>query len=230
MKTWDEHTEKERAEMSEADVTAFCQAALMEAGVLKPREPEYKEVESARPELTETYFEIHGLLFASIDDANTVADLACFKDDYDYNVGYDYRFASPCDPAQPKEKHFANRNTISTMRETLIRIKEAKAHNDKEQTRFRKESDAAGEVTGFIWEDYSRCQGLAREYAAVMATYEEYQTMSQGDAKTAFKFLCRAYSVGTVQAAFEWFDRSSECVFAVTPGEAPVEVDEDQPK
>ena len=219
MKDWFDHTEHERADMNEDDVSRFCDGALMEAGVLKPRDPQYKEVESAEPEKTETFYEVSGIFFSSAEDANRFAAMHRFKTCHDWNIGYDHNWVEPCEPETPTQKTFPTRNAIQLLREKLARIKEAKEHNSKEETRFQSEQKKANEVTSRIWDDYYSCQRLGQQYMGVMSTFDQYKAMTDGNRVTAFRFLQKAFTEEDIRGAFEWFDRTDEMCFDTATAE-----------
>jgi hypothetical protein len=216
MKTYWDFTDREQSEMTEETVRSFLDVELMTEGVIKPAPPQLKAVEACPVGPKAKYFAVHGkskwgsdedfgICFGTADEANAFLALNPMKSDYDYEVGSEFRYASPLVSMEIHVDELYSLDQINTFRSQLKNRKSAVEANTRENDRFKKESDAAEKITNGVWEDWFKKREHRYDLERVVKTFNEYVGLSSGDKKIAYGFLQKAHPVASINECREWF-------------------------
>lgn len=210
MKTYWDYSEKERSEMDEVQVAGFLDCELMSKGVLKPAPLVLEPVEEIKLP-TETYYrlkrdwrDIGNVLFASPEDAQTVARMVLFSSDRDFETGRD--FVQRIDDLSVMAVQLSAEESKAQAKAALVQEKERKERNQKAKDAFEKATEAASKATAAIWSDWQACLSMAREHQKVRDTLADYTKLTEGDEVLATQFLAKAFSEQAIAEAFAWFE------------------------
>ena len=206
MKSYWDHTEKERSEMTEERISSFIDIELMEKGVLKVEKPELR-IEEAMPEVEkETWYQCCGLLFDTVEKAEALLALKPKKSDYDYKIGSDYLYVDNVSGMEimhiqiiPKEK----------FDEILYRLKEVKVnkkYNEAALAEYNGRVKLVDNTVSDLWGDWNRCGDLAYEFARIMKTHDDYLKLCDGIEKIANEFLLKVYTPQQIIDCEKWFN------------------------
>lgn len=213
MKTYWDHSEKERAELSREDVQSLLKFELMEKGVVAPSDPEY--LPETAPELpTTTMYRVKcgyssgDLLFATADNAAQAIALSAGWTKTEYLAGthlqtvdYSELEISTCELNSAAD--------IAKHRSALEEAASNKAANKKARDAFNAECNAVEEVTSHVWEDWHEMRAKLARLTSVNETLDEYLEMCDGNESLAKEFLAKAFAAETIAEADEWFPRAS---------------------
>lgn len=209
MKTYWDYTEKERSQFTEDDVRAMLDGELMLNGIIKVNEPTLRPVKEVDIKQTETWYECKGILFRTAEQAGKFLELDPHDDAYLSSL-YEYKYAQPISDneyaARIEPKKMYKREDIERLSKSLSENLEAKKYNESERLKYKKESEKMQKALNGLWEDYYRCQGLARDHKKITDTMEEYRKLTQGDEWLAFTFLKKAFDQDHILDAYKWFE------------------------
>lgn len=203
MKTYWDYTEKERSEMERDFVSTLLDAELMTKGVLKVEPPILRPVPNAPVLEQETWYCVGDNLFASAEQASSFLELKPHKERYNYEVGYDHKYAEPLEGEIKTVKIFSRQGILSASK-ILSEIKTAKEANDKAERAFKEASKEVDKVLNGVWEDWHACQAIARNKQKVLNTFNDYKKTAGGDERIAFGFLRKVFSQESIKEAFDW--------------------------
>ncbi len=206
---WD-HSEKERAALTEDQIKAMLTVEMMEKGVLNPGpSPELSTPKQADlPKTTfyrptcESYYGKPNVLFTTMEDAQAFVALKPRAWQRDYQADTDYAIGAKTLSVEVIE--LPEEDVITTRREELRRIHAENEANKKKIEAHAEAVKKADKVTDGVWDDWHECKGKGREYGRVIATFNSYASLADGNEATARKFLAKAYPEQTIVDAFAW--------------------------
>ena len=204
MKTYWDYTEKERSEMSESEVSSMLDVELMSKGVLKVASPIIREIASVDTQFV-IYFDCGGVIFKDIEQAEQFLKLNPMRENYDYNVGYDYKYAKPVE-AEIKQVRLFNLSDLTNLKSILIKNNESRKHNETVREEYDKAIKKVNEVTNGVWEDWYSQKKTLEYHKKLKDTEAEYLNLTGGDAALALVFLNKVYSQSEIDEANAWFE------------------------
>lgn len=213
MKTYWDFEESERAAMSEDDVRRLLDFELMSKGVIRVEAPRLEVVEDVSlPKRTvygieakdPRYYHQKKLLvaFDSAEDAAKFAALCVFEIVDDYETGT--KFAAPLREPSIVPAEVTAEQDVMNARSLLKANKEKESHNTRAREAYDKACRTVEEATRDVWADWRRCRDVVERHKKVVATFDEYKRLTDGNADLACTFLGKAYPKTDVVAAFEW--------------------------
>jgi len=213
---WDLH-EKERAALTEEDVRQYLDFHLMEQGVLKPKEPEYKDVPDVKIGTTTSYAIEHGkdsymrqkidVVFATTEQAASFLELAPMIREHEY--GRDVDVVKPIESATITPLPLVTEESANRHAKALAEKKEIKDANDRKRSDYDSAMYKVTEATKSVWSDWHDCQKKEAKMRLVIDTLAEYRSMA-GDEDTARAFLAKAFDEHTIDEAFVWFGKGAD--------------------
>lgn len=193
---WDLST-KEKATLTEAQVKAFCDVQLMEKGIVNPGVLPEIVIPEMPVMQQEEWFEVCGLLVKTHEQASQILLAQPHISDYEYSMGYDRKFAKPCDGTVKVVKLFL-RSEVLALRSVLVEIKEKTDEKEKREREYEKAFKACRDAVADIWTDYYESQEREALLQTIRDTYNKYQDMCDGDPSVAMRFLLNTYNKSDV--------------------------------
>lgn len=215
MKTYFDFSEKERAAMSEAEVSALLDAELMVNGVLKVERPASHPVPDIPALSQESWFGVGSVYFRTAEQAQRFLELEPHEEGYESEVGYDIKFARPWASGWSLTKEPTIQATTIYRREDVIanakllkQAKAAKDANEKAEREYAKAATAMNGVTDGVWSDWHRLGEKRERFARIFETFDSYTKMADGDESVALRFLQKAFPAEDINEASDWLGRS----------------------
>lgn len=211
MKTYWDHTEKERANLTHEQVQALCKFELMGEGVVvapypgdAPTKPEINEPKATvyAVEWKSATYRSETLHFDDREQALKAMELRPVYIDHDYTVKAE-SIVPLCDPTLSEREAFKvfDKDAYSNM---LSQYKAEKDEYDKRLKEYQEDKAAAERCCESLWEDYAEQRGKLREAQQVADRWADYVETCGGDERTACRFLCKAFSNERIEAANDW--------------------------
>lgn len=225
MKTYWDHTEKERANLTHQEVEALCKFELMGEGVVvspypgeAPKKPQIDEpkISVYEVEWKSSSYRTASLYFDDRDQALSAMELRPVYIDTDYAA--DAKSAVPlCDPKLSEHEVYCvfDKDAYSTK---LAAYKSAKSAYDASLKEYQEDKAAAERCCESLWEDYSEQRDKLRQALQVADRWADYVATCDGDEDTAVKFLRKAFNSDRIEAANDWCDAG---IPALLPNEVP---------
>lgn len=203
MKTYWDYTNKERSEMSEQEVSAFMDAELMSKGVLKVLAPTLRSITPINIP-TSVYFQVGNVVFKDVTQAEAFLKLSPARENYDYNVGYEFKYAELLE-TEIKQVRYYSRQDLLTLKSELSKNNESKKHNDSVQIEYEKAIKKVNDVTNGVWEDWYDQRRTAERHQKLRDTEADYIKLTNGDVDIARTFLLKVYSQEQINETYAWF-------------------------
>lgn len=229
---WD-LSEQERAKLDYAGLQRYVDYELMRAGVLVAPPDQEEPPLAAYPELP-AKIEVFGIqvgynavmYFKDAETAAKVAALAPFAIDYDYMSGMNEAgkvhfikdVGEGISVIPTKVLTAAAYRTIKAQLTDYAQSKGARDAVAKERSDYDK---TVTDATQGMRDDYVACCTAKREAEGIVATWDKYLTLADGDVKVAFKFFNDAMAKTGIDYtdAFSW---SPEFKVAIEHLTAPI--------
>ena len=202
MKTYWDYTERERAELTEAEVGSMLDVELMSKGVLKVAEPVLRPTEAVNIPTT-MYFECGDVIFTTAEQAAQFFSLNPMRQSYDYNVGYDYKYAQGLS-GEIKQVKLFNLADLTNLKNVLTKNNEAEKHNKSAREEFEKAMKKVNQVTEGVWQDWCEQKRTAARHQKLMDTMSEYMVLTKNDDALANTFLLKVYTQEDIDDAKAW--------------------------
>lgn len=188
--------------MSEKEIK---QAALLECaqkGIKIPIEPRYKEVPDIKVEPTIDAYGVGEHWFSCMEDAKEMLDrmisLKAKTSDYDYNVGYNFRFLKELENTDIKHQRFYDKDLLEKQATDLKEAKKLKEENDRLKSEYNAAQREYEQVVQPYYDAYAEAQRIRNtieDYKVQMDGYIELVNDHRMEApiETALQFFYRAY-------------------------------------
>lgn len=221
MKTYWDHTEQERSQLTEDEIKSMLDVALMTEGVKKPIAPTLKEVPKSPLGERKRVFGIEakskygseqsvGIVFPTLEAAQAFIDLNPMKDDYDYEVGSEFRYFVPLQDAKITTTDLYAMDQINEFRSSLKHRKALSEENQRLSSEFAKASSLSEKITDGIWADYYKCKAKHDTLRGIIATFDDYVKLTSGDKSLALEFLKKVTTGEEIEEVNQWFPGSIE--------------------
>lgn len=201
MKTYWDYNDLEKMNMTSTDVEGLLDIELMSKGVMKATPPNLQPLKDLPPLERPEFFEVNGIIFPTLDQAEKFIDLNPLKEAYDYyGAGYEYKYTRPCDAKIEKIKLY-NESEVKIHANIFKSNKVAEEFNEKEEKRFQEESSAIASTVEPVWQDWREKQSTRYKLEKINETYRDYLKMTNNDAQMAYNFLNKIYSAHEIDLA-----------------------------
>jgi len=201
---FDNLEDEEVLRLTDDEIQEVIDYRCAEAGVKLPKKMPPRPEDSIDKELeTETLFQVkHGghdiILLADRKEAEEVVKFLTGKtpigSNYDYKVGYKYKYAEPIDGSFSIENAvFYKREALTKFSEALVMHKTRKEEYDSVKSFNNKISDKKAEISEVVWARVKDARAEAQRVAEYNATFEEYVRVAKGDREMALTFMLKAY-------------------------------------
>ena len=212
MKTYWDHTEDERENLTSEQVTDLARFEHMEAGVIIPPEPSPLPDDEQLPVETEVVYGLEipgtysteslGFYFRTREDAEAVAAMQIFKTDYDYKVGIDYPYAKKQDVLSAVvEKTVYRRESLIAVQDELVARKHRREEHQNAVDEYRKAVDEAQKASSSMWDDWQDRQNVKAGKQRVRDTFDTYLAYCEGNETIARRFLSKAFDADLIRSA-----------------------------
>ena len=196
MKKVDEYTLEELMGLIEDDeekaVEKLVDIEIAHRGIIPVEEPDITTVTKIDLEKTEMGWKIGGIIFDNEDDALVVSKMKVYSEEYDYNIGYDYKYMKKVDSHIHRE-YFYNHVALTKLANKIKQEKEAEEENEtklKEYKDYEKAIyDARSYVNGFINEAAS----LRNRINKAKEVFQKYLNLADNNVTTAKQFFNNTY-------------------------------------
>lgn len=229
MKRYWDYTERERSEMTSAQVEQLLAVELMEKGVARVDPPILDEVDKIEVQKRTYYGAKHAGRYGTEEAFDCVFDTAEQADAFlalkpkwrnnDYSIGTEYDTAMDsvlslasfplCEP-----------QNVANVRQRIDKAKTAKSSNETKLENYSKALKAVTTATEGVWEDWRELRQQAYEMRKLIGTFNEYVGICDGDRDKAKVFLGKAFLDGQISQAFEWFADELEPSDELKPSDA----------
>lgn len=211
MKTYWDHTERERSEMTEEQVRDLLDLELMQQGVLKVLPPKVEELTPVvlpkERVFTIRHKDLYGsgteldVVFATIEHAEAFLRLAPKVRCYRYGV--DAHVAPLLDPSICPED-LPTKTTVEA-KESVLRENTAKQQrNDAARREYDSAIAKIDKATEGIWNDWRACQAKRDRMQKIADTRAEYLRLTGGVGNLADIFLAKAFRSEELAEEREW--------------------------
>jgi len=202
--------EKERAQLTEAEVEKYCDFELMTAGVLKVK----PLVLATVPPMPEPDLELHVPMSDSYhsidigsDDAAACGDVinSCVRISAEWVGGKHVDVARPfAKDAEVRIKRVYSAERFAEARALIERANSAKAANEKADAEYAEACKKQREALKGLWEDWHECLAKHARLGQIINTWHEY-VATAGSEELAAKFLAKAFEHDDIVEAAEWW-------------------------
>lgn len=190
MTTYYDLTTKEKAALTEEQLSRFVAIDLMQNGIEPAIGPDLVPVPYV-PAPTVQRVECAGIIFKDYETAQKFLALGPERSDYDYQISYEHKYLVPVSQ-DVTPVMFYTKSEVVQLGSVMKAAKEVKANNKAEDERYAKELASIRNATEFLYADYRSALRSQRDAERVLQTYEDYKALS-GDDYMAYQFLLKTY-------------------------------------
>lgn len=194
MKYYDNLTHEEKIALTEEQIQNYIEIEIAHEGIMPVQPPQEVTLEQEGITKSEVAFDVGGLLFASEEDAHTVARMKMCSSNYDYQLGgYDYKYLQPITDKQVIRVAFYKYEDVTRIGEVLQRNKERRDRFDTEKKAYNKYIQETAKIRDSIWGDYHKEKDIEEGYILARNTLTRYKKLANGDEETAKNFFRNTY-------------------------------------
>jgi len=190
--------------LTDAEIQEVIDFRCAQEGIKLPKELPPRPEDSIDKELErETLFQVkHGghdiILLADRADAEKVVKfltgMTPIGTDYDYKLGYKYKYAQPIDgDFSIENKVLYKLEPLTRFSETLTLHKKKREEYDAVKSFNDKVASQKEKISDVVWNRVQAARAEAQRVAEYNATFEEYVKVAKGDREMAMTFMLKAY-------------------------------------
>jgi len=193
MKRYTEYSQDELAALDDAGVQRLIDIELAHQGIAPVPAPEPPSLADVGIEKKDVGYAVGDLVFVNQADAEMVAKLPMLKEDYNYSVGWNYRWVEPKDDVAVQVRQYYKHDDITRMKGALVENKARQQEYDSLKKVYDKYLDSTSEVRNEVWNAVSAARKYMCEVESALHTFNHYKDLADGDESVATKFFRNNY-------------------------------------
>jgi hypothetical protein len=227
MKTFQDHTDLEKANLTEEEVEGLLKYELMELGIVSPQPP--TPLPDTGPELEEkVYYQPYLKSYSGLDCVFATAKEAeafLAMNPLILDTGYPSYQNNVEDPTEFKVETIKaiSKSDYESSKGLVEAASKNKKANKEAQEAYEAELSEASSAVGHIWDEWSECRKKKTKSQQIVDTYNQYLVDCDDNTEIALRFLGKAYSQNEIKDAYAFLEMISP--FALTQEavkEAPI--------
>jgi hypothetical protein len=190
---YNEYSREELLTLNQEQVQKLIDLECAYEGILPAERPIPPEKFNVKLEPTIQVYEVAGVLFEDINDANKVISMRILHEKYDYlGAGYDYKWAEPRELSVTPKKLY-KREDIQAAAVELTRYKELKARYDNEQKEYLTFVESTQKYREKVMTAVNAAIDFFYNKEKVNTDFAKFIKLAENDTNIALNFLNSAY-------------------------------------
>jgi len=230
MKTFNDYSELEKANLTEVEVQALLKYELMELGIVKPSEPELLPEDEAPVLQSKVYYQPYlksysGLCcaFATAKEAEAFLKLNPLILESEY-PSYVSTVESPKE-TKVESVQAISKADFSKSESQLNKAKKNKEKNETATNSYNEEVKKSNDATSYVWDEWMECGRKKKNAEKVLELYDQYLEDCEGNEEIAVRFLGKVYSVNEIRNAYEFLEQKTPSSLLISESQPePTEV------
>ena len=188
MKTFDELTKKEISLLTEDQIKFYVEFELMKNKVVEVPAPEFSE-ENLPIKETVWMYSCSGILFSTAEEARKFSEMSLYKEDYNYNIGYKYKYPTLVEDKSISEIKLFSIDDVNKWSAELKDITSRKGKYDAAKTAYNSYLSKYNEIKSGIETEICEAKSFYRSVDFAKAQLDKYIVLSGGDRSVAVNFF-----------------------------------------
>jgi len=210
MKTFNDYTDLEKANLTEEEVEGLLKFELMEQGVVAPIKPEL--LPEDEPEIEEKVYyrpslkSYSGLdcAFATAKEAEAFLALSPLIFDEGYPT-YRKNVQKP-EEVKVEAVKVITKADYDSAQAAIQKAADNKSRNKERTEKYEEETQKVSEATLHIWTAWAVCKAKKIQSQQVVDLYAQYVKDCDGNVQIALRFLGKAYSSTEIENAYGFLE------------------------
>jgi hypothetical protein len=193
LKRYHEFIDEEMAALTTEEINNLIELEIAYDGILPVQCPESPKLQDIGIVKDQEFFECNGEFFIHEADAIAFSKMAVFKESYNYNIGYDYKWLERINDMPVKKVSYYSEDCI-TQRQKLIQERtQAKNEYSKKKEAYDKFTKATSSIRKDVWEKYYKALEKEQQVKYAKEQYAKYLSLAKNDEEIAIGFFKNAY-------------------------------------
>ena len=193
MKRYFDYEQEELAELTDEDVKTLIELEIAHEGIMPIPCPEKPDLENAGITKCVRGFQIGSLICKNEEDAITISGMELLTDNYNYTIGYDYKWLDPILNPKITEVYFYKQDDISRVASVLQDIERKKKVYENEKNKYDSFIAKTGKIRDSVWSSVTKARKFEEKVGFAKEIYEKHLTLAEGSEEIAQKFFRDAY-------------------------------------
>lgn len=193
LKRYSEFTDEEMAALTTEEINNLIELEIAYEGIQPVQCPESPKLQDIGIVKDQEFFECNGEYFMNEADALAFSKMAVFKESYNYNIGYDYKWLERITDMPVKKVCYYSEDCI-TQRQKLIQERtQAKNEYNKKKEAYDKFVNITSSIRNDVWEKYYKALEKEQQVKYAKEQYAKYLSLAKNDEEIATGFFKNAY-------------------------------------
>lgn len=193
MKQYTDLTHEELIVLTENDIERLIDIELAHDGIMPVACPTVPSLDDEGIIKSETVFDIGGLLLKNEEDAIAVSRMEQFKSEYDYNIGYEYRWLNPITERTIIKEYYYRQEDVVRIKEALQRNKIKKDGYESQKQKYDEFLKKTGQIRNRVYDIWNSARNFQREIDDANAVLVKYRDLADDDETMAVNFFKNTY-------------------------------------
>jgi len=194
MKTITELTHDELLALNDEQIERYVQLEIAEQGIKPVLPPEETTFEKVTITPTEKAYEVCNIIFKDKEQAIKFASQDIYSTDYDYSIGYDYKYLKKTEGLEIKENFYFDRKKVMDLAPLLQSNKIKKEEYDEQKQAYDKFLNSTTEHRELVFDVVAKAKEKERGINNAVKSFEKYKDLAEGNEAIALNFFDKAFT------------------------------------
>ncbi len=193
MRRYTDLEQSELAVLEEPDVEKLIELEIAEAGILPVPCPASPNLASVGISKSDIAFEVGGVVVRTEEEALRIASMEVLKEDYDYNIGYSYKWLKPHTRLEVEKVAFYRQDDVVRVSAALVDLERKKNAYEEERKVYDAFVKETGKHRNEVWGTVDEARKAVAEIKFANEVYVKHLELADGDEVVARRFFTNAY-------------------------------------
>jgi hypothetical protein len=185
--------EPQQAALTEEEILRYIDIEVAHEGIAPVACPQKPSLAADGIVRSEIAFKVAGVIVRTAEDAQTIQKLSILTEEYDYKVGYEYKWLIPIVGPKVEQVSYYKQDDVSRVCSSLQNNESRRSTYQQAKDAWDKYIEKTGKVRGGVWSAVNEARQAAAQIALARETYHKYLDLAKGDVEVAAGFFRNTY-------------------------------------
>lgn len=193
MKRFSELTSEELVALEQEQIDLLIELEIAYAGiepVIMPTKPTLEDLGIVK---NDCYYQVGSMLFVKEEDALQVSGMDRVSEDYDCNIGYNYRYTKPVIDSAVSKVMYYKQEDITRVQPALARNKAKLNEYEPAMKAYNQYTKETSGIRQRVYSAISEARDLQEEIDLAKKQYDKYLVLADNNTEIAENFFRNTY-------------------------------------
>lgn len=194
MQRYNQLSHEELIALNEEKLERLVQIEIAHNGILPVEAPEKITLETDGIIKNVVGYEVFNTIFKKKEDAEKVVQMAVLKEEYNYNIGYEYKWLVLQTDVRISQVFYYKQEDVVRIKDVLQKNTLKKSEYEKQKNEYDIYIDKSSKARSEVYDTYNNAKHFQNEIDQAKQTFELYKDLADGDITIATNFFKKNYA------------------------------------